>query len=569
MKFMPAQLAYFLKGRSTQRNIASLVRFLALISILVVAYSIIFHYIMEAEGRSHSWVTGLYWTLTVMSTLGFGDITFHSDLGRVFSIIVLMSGIMFLLVLLPFSFIQFFYAPWLEARNRAQAPRELPAAMRGHVLVTSIDPVGMSLIEKFKDYQTPYALLVDDLQTALDHHDAGIRVVLGDRDDPDTYRRLQLQQASLVIANGTDERNTNIVATVRELNPDIPIISTADSPDAVDIMTLAGSTQVLQLREMLGRALARRVVGSERHANVIAHFEELVIAEAPANGTRLVGLTLGESRLRQETGVTVIGMWDRGEFVTPTPETRIGNSDVLVITGTDAQLDAFDRFVRSDTMEETFVLIIGGGRVGRHAAQAITELGYPYVIIEQNPDEQRVEGNYVIGSAADIEVMLHAGIGRATSVIITTQNDDTNIYLTIYCRHLRPDVHIISRATLDRNISTLHRAGANLVLSYASLGSNAIMNFLQDSRVLMLAEGLDIVRAPVPPSMSGSSLRETGIRAKTGCSVVALRRDGSSLVNPEPGTVLEADMEMVLIGRVASLRKLLDTYDIELQTSRT
>ena len=44
----------------------------------------------EREGQAHSWLTGLYWTLTVMSTLGFGDITFHSDLGRAFSIVVLM-----------------------------------------------------------------------------------------------------------------------------------------------------------------------------------------------------------------------------------------------------------------------------------------------------------------------------------------------------------------------------------------------------------------------------------------------------------------------------------------------
>jgi len=61
---------------------------------------------MELEGEYYTWVTGFYWTLTVMSTLGFGDITFTSDLGRIFSIIVLLSGVIFLLVLLPFTFIQ-------------------------------------------------------------------------------------------------------------------------------------------------------------------------------------------------------------------------------------------------------------------------------------------------------------------------------------------------------------------------------------------------------------------------------------------------------------------------------
>lgn len=45
-----------------------------------------------------------------MSTLGFGDITFHTDLGRAFSMLVVISGLMFLLVLMPFTFIEFFYA---------------------------------------------------------------------------------------------------------------------------------------------------------------------------------------------------------------------------------------------------------------------------------------------------------------------------------------------------------------------------------------------------------------------------------------------------------------------------
>lgn len=61
---------------------------------LIVSYSIIFHFIMLYEGQQHSWLTGLYWTLTVMSTLGFGDITFTSDLGRAFSVIVLLSGML-------------------------------------------------------------------------------------------------------------------------------------------------------------------------------------------------------------------------------------------------------------------------------------------------------------------------------------------------------------------------------------------------------------------------------------------------------------------------------------------
>ena len=54
-------------------NLGILLKFLVFLVILVCLYSAIFHFLMIFEGRQYSWITGLYWTLTVMSTLGFGD----------------------------------------------------------------------------------------------------------------------------------------------------------------------------------------------------------------------------------------------------------------------------------------------------------------------------------------------------------------------------------------------------------------------------------------------------------------------------------------------------------------
>ena len=129
----PTQPGYWASRDNRQLNVRVLLRLIAVFVALVLAFSVAFHLLMEAEGQRHSWVTGFYWTLTVMSTLGFGDITFQSDAGRVFSMLVMISGVIFLLVLLPFTFIQFFYAPWMEAQRRMQAPRELPPTERGHV----------------------------------------------------------------------------------------------------------------------------------------------------------------------------------------------------------------------------------------------------------------------------------------------------------------------------------------------------------------------------------------------------------------------------------------------------
>ena len=156
MKLILSELIHLITKKQ-ERNILILIKFFIALAAIVSVYSVLFHFLMIFENREFSWVTGFYWTLTVMSTLGFGDITFSTDLGKIFSIIVLISGIVFLLTMLPFTFIQFFYLPWLEAQAKARAPRELPEGTKGHVILTNYDPVAINLAEKFRQYHHEYA----------------------------------------------------------------------------------------------------------------------------------------------------------------------------------------------------------------------------------------------------------------------------------------------------------------------------------------------------------------------------------------------------------------------------
>ena len=243
MKFLPSQILYFTRSRTTKRNFKLLLYFTLVLTMLVVTYSVLFHFIMLFEEKEFSWITGFYWTLTVMSTLGFGDITFASDLGKAFTLLVLLSGILFLLVMLPFTFIQFFYGPWLEAQSRAKTPRELPESKTGHVILTSFDPITINLIEKLNKYDYEYAILAPDLQRALELYDLNFNVVRGDLGDPETYKRLRIQNAAMLVANNDDMTNTNISFTVREISEKIPIVTNADSDNSIDILQLSGNSR--------------------------------------------------------------------------------------------------------------------------------------------------------------------------------------------------------------------------------------------------------------------------------------------------------------------------------------
>ena len=546
MKYQLGQFIAILTKRK-ERNVRMLVKFILILATMVTVFSALFHFLMLLEGQTFSWVTGFYWSLTVMSTLGFGDITFTSDLGKLFSLLVLMSGLVFLLIMLPFTFIQFFYAPWLEAQTKSRAPRELPPDTRGHVILTRDDPITRNLIQKLKQYQYDYVLIVEDIQHALELYDLEYNVVVGDMSDPETYRRLRVNNAALVVANVDDMMNTNIAFTVREISKEVPIAANADLDESIDILQLAGSTHVLQFTTLLGQSLSRRVLRTSTRSNTIGNIDALLIAEAPAMRTSLVGKTIQQSNLRQATGITVVGLWERGRFVIPTATTQIQSTTVLLLAGSEEQLKSYDEQIGTHQRFQAPVLVLGGGRVGQAAAKALELAGIDYLIIEKR-EKLAVNDKYIYGSAADINILKRAGIDRTPSIIITTHDDPTNIYLTIYCRRLRPDIQIICRANLDRNISKLHTAGADLVMSYASLAANTILNLLKPQGVVMLAEGLNVFRTVVHAGLVGKSLAESQIRPQTGCSVIAINRDGTMVNNPDPAVRFQEKDELVMIG---------------------
>src|SRR5690606_35608457 len=325
-----------------------------------------------------------------------------------------------------------------------------------------------ALIEKLRQYRYPYVLLVPDLIEALRLHDLDYKVMLGDLDNPRSYELARVQQALLVVTTASDQVNANVAATVREVSESIPIIGTANAEASVDILQLAGCTSVLQLGEMMGQALGRRVSGGATPAQTNGQVDGLYIAEAPVRNTSLVGKTLRESCLRELTGVNVLGIWQRGEFQVAKPDIKITRNVVLVLAGSEEQIARFNELFSQPPASDAPVIIIGGGRVGKATAKALTARGLDYRIVEKNPDRIRDKTKYVLGDAAELEVLEAAGIYETPTVIITTHDDDMNIYLTIYCRRLRPDVQIISRAGVERNIATLHRAGADMTMSYAS-----------------------------------------------------------------------------------------------------
>lgn len=502
---------------------------------------------MLYEGQQHSWVTGFYWTLSTMTTLGYGDVSFFTDVGRIFSMAVLLAGIIFMLVLLPFTFIELFYQPWMEARANSLIPRSVPADLAGHVILTFYGPVASALIEKLVDFRYPYVVILPEIEEVIRLDNMGIHVILGELNDPDSYVRARVEHAALVATTRPDIVNTSVVFTVRGITSKTPVIATARDETSVDILKLAGCTRVIDLTRLTAEALARRAIGGNQFTHVIGKIDDLVIAEVDAGDTTLVGMEYGLAQ--QTTGVSIVGLWARGHFEIGTAGSVIQAGTVLVLAGSKEQMQEFDSLYQVAKEEQELpVVVVGGGRVGRATAAALHRRGIECNIIERMPEQISDTENYMLGDGADRKVLQKAGFDVAPTIIITTHDDETNIYLTIFYRLLRPDIQIIGRSTLDRNVPVLHRAGCDIVMSAASMGSKALFNLLRRSDLLMIAEGLDVFKVPVSKELAGKTLAQANFYERTSCSVVGIDSAHVTTTNPGPETVLLEDSEIVLIG---------------------
>ncbi len=562
MKTIASHLATLLTGEpKLRRQLAPFVQYVVVLVAVVLLYGWLFHVIMAREGQDHSWFTGVYWALTVMSTLGFGDITFESDLGRAFSTLVLLTGMVLLLIILPFLFIRVVYAPWLEQRSRGRirSLQSVPEGLAGHVLICANDPIALGLIRRLQLADVPVYVIEPDADLAMRMQDVGTPVFLGEVDSVETYRAARAARARLVLANASDTVNSNIVLTVRELSESVPIIALAEVEDSIDVLELSGATHVLPLTRKLGEHLANRVSAGTLHTNVIGKFHDLLLVEFPVHNTPFQGRTIRDTRLREFTGATIVGVWERGQFLPSRPDLELSPFSVPVAIGTIAQIAELDEVLAIYDANPNPVLIVGGGKVGRAAGAALKRREIPVHMVERNPAlETRIASipdRLFLGDAADRRLLDEAGIAETPCVLLTTHDDAMNVYLTVYCRRLNPDARIITRVTHERNVEAIQRAGADFVLSYASLGVQTVYSIVLGRELVVLGEGVDLFHVPLPPSLADKTLADAGIGARTGLNVIGVQKGGQILTNLPSDQRLVEGSTLVTLGSAEQLER--------------
>jgi voltage-gated potassium channel len=216
-------------------------------------------------------------------------------------------------------------------------------------------------------------------------------------------------------------------------------------------------------------------------------------------------------------------------------------------------------------------IICGYGRIGSVISQELLEHRIPQLVIDSNP---AVKGNlesreipYIIDDASNDDVLIEAGVERATGLVATLPSDADNTFIVMSGRGLNPGLFILARAELEKSNKKLMRAGANRVVMPHLIGGLKMAHFIVKPAVSEFVEltlqnremELQLREMVVgeKSAFNGVTLVESRIRQELNVIVVAMnRKDGTTVFNPSSITRIEAGDTLIALGQGQDLDRL-------------
>jgi voltage-gated potassium channel len=223
------------------------------------------------------------------------------------------------------------------------------------------------------------------------------------------------------------------------------------------------------------------------------------------------------------------------------------------------------------------VIICGFGRNGKQAAVKLKAYRRPFVVIEKDREvieKYMDEVFFIEGNANEDEVLLEAGIDRASCLITALPKDADNLFVVLSSRQLNKKLIIISRASQETSQRKLKLAGADKTIMPDKIGGDHMASLVVMPDMIEFMDQLsiegentinleEVAIDALPEDYQYRSLRDLDLRKKTGCTVIGYRNpEGTYVINPGAETRLIPDSKIVVLGRPEQIKKLNEMFNI-------
>jgi len=312
--------------------------------------TVVFHLL---EGWSI--LDSLYVTVQTVTTVGFGDLTPRTTLGRIFATFFMMLGVGVVLYALT-STVQSIVHSELFARYGHS--RKM-SKLRDHFIICGAGRVGSHLIRSLRAVDGVFVVIESDQGKVEALMNLGIPTLVRDATLEESLLEAGVQHArGIATCLPDDADNVYVVLTARDLNPRIHIVARAAEEQAESKLIRAGANRVVAPTIIGGHrmamALTKPAVGDFLDSITANHlelgFEQLEVDPVSS----LVGRKLSETVIRSELNIVIVSIRrDDGEIIfNPSGETKIEGGDMLIAIGNPESLSRLNTLARGRVVQE-------------------------------------------------------------------------------------------------------------------------------------------------------------------------------------------------------------------------
>ena len=299
------------------------------------------------------WEDAAYMTVITLATVGYGETHPLGSRGRLFTIVLILMGVVNLTYIVNRFTAAVIEGYFLEG-IRLRQQRRLMESLSEHYIICGFSRTGRQIAKEFQAEAVSFVVIDSELESVQKAQEIGYIVFQGDATLDDTLLKVGITKAICIVAAlPSDAENLYTVLSAKTLNPGIRAIARASTEEAVQKLQRGGADAVISPyitggKRMAAAALRPQILdfvdgmlsGTDRQL----YMEEFLL---DSDRCPFVGQSLQRAKLRSQSGALVLAIrrLDGKLIGGPTGDTVLMSGDTLICMGTAEQLQDLNQIL--------------------------------------------------------------------------------------------------------------------------------------------------------------------------------------------------------------------------------
>lgn len=313
-----------------------LLKYIVLAIIVIVAWGTIGYVLIEGA----SLMDALYMTVITIATVGFGEVFELSQVGKAFTIILIIAGTGIILVSFGVLTQIALEGSLRRIMGRKRVEKEI-SKLKKHYIIGGSGRIGGLVVDEMRRLGIPFVIIENDPERAEQLSEQNILVIHGNATEEEVLEKANIMEAKgIVVTVSSDAEAVFIILSARNLNPDLFVIARAIDDHNERKLKQAGANRVISPYRLVGKRMTNAIL---RPAVIDmldtlmfeSHLELAIEGTEVYSNSLLAGLTLRESGIREKLGLIIIGIQKANGNIlfNPDPEEKIAPGDALISIG--------------------------------------------------------------------------------------------------------------------------------------------------------------------------------------------------------------------------------------------